>query len=211
MNNDFEFMWEVFQWNTEKTYQTLGSSSLLVGEVLTYIKEKSLETLIDIWTWSWSLALSIAIRQPLMKVLWTDINPGCLEEAHVNKNLLWVSNAEFRVSNYVDNVVGVDTPDVIIASLPYWNEYYLTPWNDIERLQSFPSDSYFHHSWDPFGCYNEMIDSILSKWRKTTAFIETGILPKELIALNLKKYPEVKRSNHIHNSTGYSTTKLGFL
>jgi len=211
ISNKFKFMWNEFFGAPSKVYQTLEISKYLINEVQANIDQYWYKKLIDIWTWSWSLAISIALSNKDMKILVTDNSIVALQEAEKNIKNLWCTNIENVHTNYVDNVNKNFNPDIIIASLPYWNESYLTPWNTIDHLKIYPKWSYFHESWDPFWCYIEMLNSIVSKGWKTKILIETGILTEPLISSYLSKIENINWVYKIHDESWFSTTKIEIL
>jgi len=200
-----------FEANPKRSYHTLEISKFLIQEVIKNLKRPNTH-LVEIWAWVASLAITIA--EQTNKIAWiiaTEISKETIEDANTNIEAYKLSKKIQVVNtNYVDDIEINTKPDLIYASLPYGNESYLTPWNTMDQLMIHPEISYFHPSGNPMWCYNEMIQSIIKKWRNTTVIIETWIMPKDIVASCLNNYQNVKWKYKIHDSSWFSTTRFSF-
>lgn len=208
IDKEFIFMGRTFYGDPSKTYQTNELSKHLIQQVSEYINTNNLHQwiMVDVGTGSWSLTITLAKIFPQATIYAVDNSPTALEECKRNIIRHECRNIVLCEGKYVDTISV--SPDVIFASLPYGNEELLTPWNTMEHLSLFPSGSYFHSSWLPFASYDELIKSIVRKWRNVPLFIETGIMSQQLIANQLDQ--SIDRTYYQWNQEGFSTVKINF-
>jgi HemK-like putative methylase len=185
-----------------RVYIPTNETEKLVRFVLDEIDDKSV--ILDVGTGSGSIAITIKTERPQNTIYACDFHPSALEVANLNKQKHNV-DIEFIESYYVDDL-NIPEPTHIIADLPYgnWDEnYILDSFKNIEEIKHMPLTATFHP--DGIGsAYKELIDSIKAKKWKSLLYIESGLLPENLIATFIPqgiKYQYIKDND-------YSITKI---
>lgn len=199
--NHKEFFGRTF-YVDRRVYIPTNETEKLVRFVLNEMDDNSI--VLDVGTGSGSIAITIKKECPQNKVYACDFHPGALEVAIINKQKHNV-DIEFIESYYVDDL-NIPEPTHIIADLPYgnWDEnFILDSFKNIEEIKHMPLTATFHP--DGIGsAYRELIDSIRTKKWKSLLYIESGLLPENLIKEFIPqgvKYQYIKEND-------YSITKI---
>ena len=92
-------------------------TELAVDKAIEIIREKEYSKVLDIGTGSGVIALSIALNNPNIQVLASDISVYALDVAKENAQALEVNNVEFVISDMFSNIT--NKYDLIISNPPY--------------------------------------------------------------------------------------------
>lgn len=95
-----------------------GDTEVLVEQALARLDKTKTQRIIDLGTGSGAIALSLAKERPNSSVLAVDLHAQALEVAKQNGLDNGLSNVEFRLSNWWDNI-GDQKFDLIASNPPY--------------------------------------------------------------------------------------------
>ncbi len=103
---------------TQDTLIPRPETELLVELALTFLKELSEPTVIDLGTGSGAIALAIAKERPDAKVIAADISPRALTVAQINQQRLQIKNLTLIESDWLSQFDEIRA-DVIVSNPPY--------------------------------------------------------------------------------------------
>jgi len=95
-----------------------ADTETLVEQALQKVDAGKEVSILDLGTGSGAIALALAKERPLATVLAVDLSPAAIELAQRNANASAISNVQFLVSNWFDDIEP-QRFDLIVANPPY--------------------------------------------------------------------------------------------
>lgn len=136
----------------------------LVREAIKIIKDRHIETLIDVWTWTWIIPISIEKNTTsLKKIYWLDLSKNALKVAQINKDYN-TSKVELVESDLLQEFLNwnikLNWETVLItANLPYIkNDDWENMWEDVKDE---PSIALFWWPGTGFELYEKFFNQII--------------------------------------------------
>ena len=153
--------------------------------------------ILDVGTGCGNIAITLKKNLANANLFASDLIPACLDLASENAQFHNV-NIEFYESSYVDSLPDLN-PDFIISCLCWGSEDYLLPTNNLIELRQMPASAIFH----PAGvltAYAELLQSIKKRQWQPKIFLETGIVPKQIVLQELEPFT---KNIEYYNENGY--------
>ena len=166
-------------------------TELLVDEVLNFAKDHPGLTVLDLGTGSGNIAISLAVKDPTLKIIASDVSRKALDLAKLNSKFHSVGKeVKFALSDLLSNIK--EEPDVIVTNLPYIPteriSYLDSSVKDFEPLIALDGGA------DGFQLYRKLFQQISQlKWKSKLIIGEIDYTHGELAVNETQKnFPKAK-------------------
>lgn len=167
------------QYSYKDCYIPSVESLFFINFVIKEIHSRPKNLIYDVGSGSGFLGITLARSFPESSVIGFDCDEKTLVTANANKESHNVTNIDLVFSDYIRSAVSC--PDIIVADLPWGSNEFLLPSNAKRDLDTMPEVSLFPKTGGPMGCYKDLITQIIRRNWNSKLFIETGIMPKDLV------------------------------